>query len=419
MHETDKITEKVILIAVDNEEGAVKVEDSLIELKELAQTAGVEVLSELVQKRDGVHRAHYFGKGKLEELADLIIELNATGIIADDELTNSQIKNMEKILDTKIMDRTLLILDIFARNASTAEGKAQVELAQLKYNLGHLAGIGANLSRIGGGVGTRTRGAGEKKLEIDKRRIREKITELNRELEDIQSHRKVTREKRERKGIPVVSMVGYTNAGKSTLMNCLTSADVLAENKLFATLDTVSRKLLLKGGSEALFSDTVGFINKLPHNLIKAFDATLSELKFADIIVHVVDSSSEIREEQMGVVYKTLESLGCKDKPIITVFNKIDKEITYPLPVDRYSVETVSISALTGQNIDEFLDIIEKIINSFKKKVKVLIPYSEGALINHIHSGCEILNEEHTGEGTVIELFADDKTFNKLEKHFI
>ncbi|MCL2874487.1 MAG: GTPase HflX [Defluviitaleaceae bacterium] len=417
MHETDKLIEKVILIAVDNANGTVETEDSLIELKELAQTAGVEVIGELVQKRDGVHRAYYFGKGKLQELSDLIIETGATGIIADDELTNSQIKNMEKMLDTKIMDRTLLILDIFAKNASTAEGRAQVELAQLKYNLGHLAGIGASLSRLGGGIGTR--GPGEKKLEVDKRRIREQISELNKQLEDIQTHRKVTREKRERSEVPVVAMVGYTNAGKSTLMNCLTSAGVLAEDKLFATLDTISRKLSLKGGSEALFSDTVGFINKLPHALIKAFDATLSELKFADIIVHVVDSSAKIIDEQISIVYKTLEALGCIDKPIITVFNKIDKEITYPLPVDKHAVETVNISALTGQNIDELLEIVEKIINTFKKKVKVLIPYSEGTLINYIHSGCEILNEEHTEEGTVIELFADDKTFNKLSKHFI
>jgi len=315
------------------------------------------------------------------------------------------------------MDRTLLILDIFAKNATTAEGKVQVELAQLKYNLGHLAGIGISLSRLGGGIGTR--GPGEKKLEVDKRKIRVQITELNRQLAEIQTHRKVTREKRERSDVPVVAMVGYTNAGKSTLMNCLTDAGVLAENKLFATLDTVSRRLSLKGGSEALFSDTVGFINKLPHTLIKAFDATLSELKFADIIVHVVDSSMKIRDEQMDVVYKTLDSLGCMDKPIVTAFNKIDKEVTYPLPVDKHSVETVNISALTGQGIEQLLDTVEGIINTFKRKVKVLIPYSEGALIDFIHSGSEILNEEHTGEGTIIELFADDKTFNKLSKHFV
>ena len=417
MHETDKLIEKVILIAIDNASSIVSTEDSLIELRELAQTAGVEVVGELVQKRDGVHRAHYLGKGKLQELSDLILESGATGIIADDELTNAQIKNMEKTLDTKIMDRTLLILDIFAKNAATAEGKVQVELAQLKYNLGHLAGIGTSLSRLGGGIGTR--GPGEKKLEVDKRKIRVQISELNKQLVEIQTHRKVTREKRERSDVPVVAMVGYTNAGKSTLMNYLTDAGVLAENKLFATLDTVSRRLSFEGGSEALFSDTVGFINKLPHTLIKAFDATLSELKFADIIVHIVDSSMKIRDEQMDVVYKTLDSLGCMDKPIVTAFNKIDKEIAYPLPVDKRAVETVNISALTGQGVKQLLDAIEGIINTFRRKIKVLIPYSEGSLINFIHSGCEILNEEHTGEGTVIELFADDKTFNRLSKHFV
>lgn len=418
MYNTEEEIERVVLIGIDYDNNGYDAESCLDELEELAKTAGAVCVGRMIQKREGIHKAHYFGKGKIEELKNYIEAVNATGIICDDELTANQMKNMEKLLETKIMNRTLLILDIFASRANSAEGKVQVELAQLKYNLSHLAGQGRDLSRLGGGIGTR--GPGEKKLETDRRNIADRITELNRELKDIEKHRQVLREKRIKNKIPVIALAGYTNAGKSTLMNTLTDAGVLAEDKLFATLDTTTRKVKLPSGAEYLFTDTVGFIQKLPHHLIKAFRATLEEVKYADIILHIVDSSNPAREQHIKVVYETLKELGCDEKPVITVFNKIDKEETdFPLPKDLHALETQAISAKKETGIDELLEKIETVIKSFKKSITVLVPYEKGAFVNFIHGNCEIVKSESTENGFYFEIYADNEAYNRLKDFII
>ena len=369
LYETEKVIEKVILVGIDTGDNEFDTESCLDELGDLAKTAGAEVVGRLIQKREAINKATYLGKGKIEELKNYIEMVEATGIICDDELNPNQIRNLENTLDTKVMNRTLLILDIFAKRASSAEGKVQVELAQLKYNLSHLTGRGKEMSRLGGGIGTR--GPGEKKLETDRRNISDRISDLNKELKEIERHRGVLREKRMETGVPVIALVGYTNAGKSTLLNTLTGAGVLAENMLFATLDTTTRAVETDSGAKYLFTDTVGFIQKLPHNLIKAFKATLEEAKYADILVHVVDASNPKRSEQMNIVYKTLKELGADDKPVITVYNKIDKEdVEKPLFTDKRALETISISAKNGLNINTLLQKTEEIIKSFKKKHK-------------------------------------------------
>lgn len=417
MYNTEEEAEKVILVGIDCDNNEFDAESCLDELEELAKTAGAICVGKMIQKREGVHKAHYLGKGKLEELKNYIQEVNATGIICDDELTANQMKNMEKILETKIMNRTLLILDIFASRAYSAEGKVQVELAQLKYSLSHLVGQGKNLSRLGGGIGTR--GPGEKKLETDRRNISDRISELNRELKEIEKHRQVLREKRIKSKVPVIALAGYTNAGKSTLMNTLTNAGVLAEDKLFATLDTTTRKVKLSSGAEYLFTDTVGFIQKLPHHLIKAFKATLEEVKYADVILHIVDASNPAREQQMKTVYETLEDLGCGEKPVITVFNKTDREVELPLPKDSRSMESVSISAKYNKGTENLLEKVEEIIKSFKKLISVVIPYDKGALINFIHGNCEIIKSENSAEGFCFELYADNEAFNRLKEFIV
>lgn len=421
MHDTEIEKENVILVAIEDEESLLKSEDSLNELSLLAKTAGALEVGRLIQNRENAHRKHYLGKGKVYELKDLISLTNATGIICDDELSNTQQRELSEMLETKVMDRTMLILDIFASRAKTKEGSLQVELAQLKYNLSHLAGSRENLSRLGGGgggIGAR-RGSGEKKLEIDRRRIREKIWELDKELSEIEVQRSVMREKRKKSGIPVISMVGYTNAGKSTLMNTLSNAGVLAEDKLFATLDTTTRKVSLSSGENILFADTVGFIQKLPHNLIKAFRATLEELLYADILIHVVDSSSEVREEQMKIVYETLKQItnGDIDKPVITVFNKMDKDITLPLPTDTYAKKQVKICAKEGTGINELITSIEEVLKEIRNFVKILVPYKDGHIINILHGNCEILKEEHIEEGTYLELYVDSNLEGKIKQY--
>jgi len=418
MYNTNEETEKVILVGVDLDNKLINAERSLDELNDLAETAGALCVGRMLQKREGIHKSHYLGKGKIEELKAYIQETGATGIICDDELTAVQMKNLENALNTKVMNRTLLILDIFASRAHSAEGKVQVELAQLKYSLSHLTGQGQNLSRLGGGIGTR--GPGEKKLETDRRNISNRISELNSELKDIERHRQVLREKRMKNKIPTIALAGYTNAGKSTLMNAITNADVLAENKLFATLDATTRKLKLPSGTEYLFTDTVGFIQKLPHHLINAFRATLEEVKYADIILHIVDSSNPSREQQMEIVYKTLEDLGCEKNPIITVFNKIDKEETeFPLPLDLRSLCSQAISAKNGDGISELLEKTEEIIKSFKKLISIILPYDKGNLLSFIHKSCEIINSENTEKGYHLKLYANEEAYNRLSPYFI
>lgn len=417
-YETKEEEEKLVIIGIDNDKDIMDIDSSLDELEELINTAGGSVIGRMIQKREGIHKAHYFGKGKIEELKAYIDELGANGVVCDDELTASQIRNMEKMLNIKVMNRTLVILDIFAKRASSAEGKVQVELAQLKYKLTHLTGQGTSLSRLGGGIGTR--GPGEKKLETDRRNIADRIAELNRELKQIEKHRQVVREKRLKNNMPIVAFVGYTNAGKSTLLNKITNADVLAMDKLFATLDTTTRKIELDSGREYLFTDTVGFIQKLPHNLIKAFRATLEETKYADILIHVVDSSNKSREEQMHIVYKTLKDLDCLNKPIITVFNKIDKEnIEKPLPKDDFSIYTLEISAKNGFGLEEMLSKIEEIIKSFKKSISILVPYEQANIIGSIHGRCEIIKNENRDDGMFFEIFADEEMETRLKKFII
>ena len=389
-----------------------KAEQSLDELGELVKTAGAEVAGQMIQLRDAVHPGTYIGSGKLDELKWLVWEKEADGIVCDDELSPSQINNLEEVLDCKIMDRTLVILDIFAARASTKEGKIQVELAQLKYRQSRLTGLGKSLSRLGGGIGTR--GPGEKKLEMDRRLIKSRIAQLNRELADVRRHREVTREQRNRNHMPVCALVGYTNAGKSTLLNTLTGASVLEEDKLFATLDPTTRVLNLPGGQKILLTDTVGFISKLPHNLIEAFRSTLEEAKYADVILHVADLSNPQMDEQMYVTYETLEELGVLNKTVITVFNKCDKAGDNLLIRDFKSDVRVVVSAKTGQGLDTLKEILEDWIREQRMEIKRLYPYAEAGKIQMIRAYGEVTKEEYQAEGIYIEGFVPRELYGKV-----
>ena len=372
MIELKQVKEKVILVGVSTDDHD-DTEKSLDELEELASTAGAVTVGRVVQNLSQIHPVTYVGKGKLDEIKDLLWETEATGIICDDELSPIQLGNMEDALNTKIMDRTLIILDIFANRASTNEGKIQVELAQLKYRQSRLVGLGKSLSRLGGGIGTR--GPGEKKLEMDRRLIKGRIAQLNRELKDVKRHREVTREQRSRNQVPVIAIVGYTNAGKSTLLNTLTGADVLEEDKLFATLDPTTRNLKLPSKQEVLLTDTVGFIRKLPHHLIEAFKSTLEEAKYADIILHVVDASNPQMDEQMYIVYETLMNLEVKNKPVITAFNKQDKVDGEAILRDFKADHVVNISAKTGEGLENLQNVIEEVLREQKILIEQLYPY--------------------------------------------
>lgn len=363
--------ERVILVAVRKSDRE-NTEQSLDELCELASTAGAVTVARVIQNLDNFNPATYIGKGKIDEIKELIIEYDATGIICDDELSPAQMNNLSDALEIKIMDRTLLILDIFAARANTNEGKIQVELAQLRYRSSRLSGLGNALSRLGGGIGTR--GPGETKLEMDRRIIHERIGQLKHELEAVVTHRELTRSQRSRSNIPVVAIVGYTNAGKSTLLNTLTGAGILAENKLFATLDPTTRGLELESGQQILLTDTVGFISKLPHHLVEAFKSTLEEAVYADIILHVVDASNPAMDSQMYVVYDTLEKLGAGDKPIITAFNKIEIAGNKVLK-DFKADKTVNISALHGDGLTELKDTIEEVLRESKIYIEKTYSY--------------------------------------------
>lgn len=411
MIELKQDTERVILVAVSLQ-GQDDVESSLDELSELASTAGAETVGRLVQSREQVHPGTYIGKGKIEELKDLIWELEATGIICDDELSPVQMKNLQDQLDVKVMDRTLVILDIFAGRASTSEGKIQVELAQLKYRQTRLTGFGTSMSRLGGGIGTR--GPGEKKLEIDRRLIKNRIAQLRRELADVVRHRELTREQRKKSGIPVAAIVGYTNAGKSTLLNKLTDAGILAEDKLFATLDPTTRSLKLPSTQEVLLTDTVGFINKLPHHLIDAFRSTLEEAKYADMIIHVVDTSNPQMDEQMYTVYETLQNLGVKDKPIITVFNKQDKLEEQPIIRDFKADYTVKISAKTGKGLEELKETIEAVLREQKIELECLYEYKDASKIQIIRKYGELQEEEYREDGIFVRAFVPVDVYEKV-----
>ncbi len=418
LHEIKGTEERLILVGIEpdeREKNGMDTEACLDELEELVKTAGAEAVGRMTQKRERVHPGHYLGKGKIEELKVMVQAMDATGVVCDDELSPAQLRNLEQMLDTKVMDRTIVILDIFAARAMSGEGKIQVELAQLKYRLSRLTGLGASMSRLGGGIGTR--GPGEKKLETDRRHIKERIAELNHELKEIKVHRELLRHQRNKKGTPVLALVGYTNAGKSTILNTLTEAGVLAEDKLFATLDTTTRKVELPNGSEILLTDTVGFIQKLPHHLIQAFRATLEELKYADILLHIVDASNPNRKEHMAVVYDTLQDLGCADTPVITIYNKMDCDVELPLPLDKQARNMVQISAEKKQGLEEMLICVETLLKSFRRSMKVMLPYTEGALAGWVHGRCEILEEEHRAEGVYLEIFVDEEAENRLSKY--
>ncbi|GKX30929.1 hypothetical protein SH1V18_34090 [Vallitalea longa] len=407
--------DRVILVGVATRENESYIIESLDELQELATTAGAITLEKVIQNRESVHPGTYLGKGKIDEIKSLIHELDASGIISDDELSPAQLKNLEDALEVKIMDRTMLILDIFAKRAQTREGIIQVELAQLQYRLSRLAGIGTTLSRLGGGIGTR--GPGEKKLETDRRHIRNSITQLKKELQDVKNHRDLIRERRKKQGKVKIAIVGYTNAGKSTLLNKVTDAEVLSEDKLFATLDPTTRQLVLPNKTEVLLTDTVGFIRKLPHHLIKAFHSTLEEAVVADILIHVVDSSNPQAESHIKVVYETLEELGATGKTVITIFNKIDKPESNKYLQDNNAYKTLRVSVKEGIGLDELLDVIEKRIQQDKKFIKGIIPYDNGNLLNQIRTTGQIINEEYKNEGTYIEAYVDSKTYGEINKN--
>lgn len=403
--------ERVILVAVRKSDKE-NTEQSLDELCELASTAGAVTVARVIQNLDNFNPATYIGKGKIDEIKELIIEYDATGIICDDELSLAQMNNLSDALEIKVMDRTLLILDIFAGRANTNEGKIQVELAQLRYRSSRLSGLGNALSRLGGGIGTR--GPGETKLEMDRRIIHERIGQLKHELEAVVTHRELTRSQRSRSNIPVVAIVGYTNAGKSTLLNTLTGAGILAENKLFATLDPTTRGLELESGQQVLLTDTVGFISKLPHHLVEAFKSTLEEVVYADIILHVVDASNPAMDSQMHVVYDTLDKLGAGDKPIITAFNKIEIAGNKVLK-DFKADKTVNISALHGDGLTELKDTIEEVLRESKIYIEKTYSYTEASKISLIRKYGQLLSEEYVAEGIEVKAYVPVEIYDKVK----
>lgn len=410
-YEFKEIEERVILVGVQESDGD-DTEESLKELSELASTAGAVTVGTLIQNRETMHPVTYIGKGKIEELRLLADELDATGIVCDDELSPVQLRSLEQELDIKVMDRTLLILDIFAARASTSEGKIQVELAQLKYRQARLVGLRDSLSRLGGGIGTR--GPGEKKLEMDRRLIKDRIAQLGRELADVKRHREVTRARRSRNNTPVAAIVGYTNAGKSTLLNTLTDAGVLQEDKLFATLDPTTRMLELTGGAGILLTDTVGFIRKLPHHLIDAFRSTLEEAKYADIILHVVDASNPQMEKQMQVVYETLANLGVDDKTVITLFNKQDQVTEKETLRDFKADYVLKISAKTGEGLEDLKLVLEKLLRERNVLIERVYAYDKAGLIQLVRKYGQLLEEEYRPEGIYVKAYVPIEIYGRV-----
>lgn len=409
-YETKEIVEKVVLLGVDAGDDT---KESMKELAELVDTAGATVLDSIIQSRERMHPGTYIGKGKIEEVKDRVIELGATGVVCDDELTPAQLRNLEDLLDTKVMDRTMVILDIFAKRATTSEGKIQVELAQLKFSSARLVGLRSSLSRLGGGIGTR--GPGEKKLEMDRRLIHERISQLKAELKKVENHRDLIRKSRDENLAFNVAIVGYTNAGKSTLLNKLTDANILAEDKLFATLDPTTRKLKLGSGQEILVTDTVGFIRKLPHHLIEAFKSTLEEAKYANLLIHMVDASNEEASSQMLVVYDTLKSLDVVDKDIITVFNKTDlMEENMELPRDFHADKVLKMSAKTGEGIEDLKKTVEDILQKQRVYLEHVFPYKDAGKIAIVRKFGEILSEEYIDEGISIRAYIPAEIFGKV-----
>lgn len=411
MYEMGEQLERVVLAGVqtyDSEDTA----ESLLELEELTRTAGAVTVGSVMQSRESVHPATYLGKGKLEELKEIIYNLDATGVICDDELTPAQLNNLERELECKVMDRTMVILDIFAGRARTSEGKIQVELAQLKYRAARLVGMRASLSRLGGGIGTR--GPGEKKLEMDRRLIHQRIGQLKEQLEEVQRHRTLIRTQREKSRTKVAAIVGYTNAGKSTLLNALTGAGVLEEDQLFATLDPTTRVLDLPGKQQILLTDTVGFIRKLPHHLIEAFKSTLEEAKYADIILHVVDASNPRKETHMHVVYDTLKQLGVENKKVITLFNKQDLCLDKEQLRDFQADHVLNISARTGEGLEEVKEILEQTLREGQVYIERLYPYEQAGKISVIRKHGQVLQEEYLPEGISVKAYIPMENYHTV-----
>ena len=403
--------ERVILFAASTN-ASDDTEESVEELRELVKTAGAETVGVVIQNRENIHPGTYLGKGKIQELKEMVWESGATGVVCDDELTPAQLKNLEDALDTKVMDRTMIILDIFAARAKTREGKIQVELAQLRYRAVRLVGLRNSLSRLGGGIGTR--GPGETKLEVDRRRIHERISQLKSELQDVERHRDVVRKQREQSGTLTAAIVGYTNAGKSTLLNKLTGAGILAEDKLFATLDPTTRALTLPGGEKVLLTDTVGFIRKLPHHLVEAFKSTLEEARYCDVILHVVDCSNPQMDMQMHVVYETLRRLDIKDKEIITVFNKVDRPDADTACRDMSADYKVKLSAKTGEGIGELLDLFAVILRNRRIYFEKVFAYRDAGRIQMIRKSGQLLSEEYQDDGIHVKAYVPVELFEEL-----
>ncbi len=413
MYENEIKKEVALLVSVDT--GEFDAEVSIDELEELAYTAGAEVIGKVIQKKEAPEKATFVGVGKLAEIIAFIAENPVDLLIFDSELSPSQQRNLERLTKVRVIDRTMLILDIFAARARTSEGKLQVELAQLKYSLPRLAGQGTALSRLGGGIGTR--GPGETKLESDKRHIRRRIDKLQEELKALEKRRNQMRRRREKDGVQTVAIVGYTNAGKSTLMNALTQAGVLAENKLFATLDPTSRALILPDGRQVMLVDTVGLIRRLPHKLVEAFKSTLEEAAEATVILNVCDASDEHSAEHLEVTRELLNELGCEGKPIISVMNKCD------LVGDIYSMptfgKTVMISALKERGFEELLDAILKELPPTRRKTELLLPFSMGAIAAQIRKEGVVEEEEYRPEGLYMKATIDMLLLDRIKEFII
>lgn len=403
--------ERVILVAVSTGDGD-DTEESVDELAELVKTAGATAIDRLIQNRERVHPGTYLGKGKIEEVRERAAELHATGIVCDDELSPAQLRNLEDALQIKVMDRTMVILDIFASHAVTREGKIQVELAQLRYRAARLVGLRNSLSRLGGGIGTR--GPGEKKLEMDRRLIRERISRLKKELREVEEHRERLRTQRKRSNLKVAALVGYTSAGKSSLENALTGAGVLEDAMLFSTLDTTTRSLRLADTQEILLSDTVGFIRKLPHHLVEAFKSTLEEAKYADIIIHVVDASNPHQDTQMFVVYETLRQLGAEGKPVITVFNKQDQLETPGYFRDFHAEYSIPVSAKTGQGLEELKEALLEILRRDQVYIERLYSFAEAGKIQLIRTQGQLLSEEYVPDGIEVKAYVPKEIWGKV-----
>lgn len=412
MIENQEKKERFVLVAAVTDDGS-NLEESMHELTELTRTAGAEAVGRVVQMRESIHPGTYIGKGKIEEVRETILALDATGIICDDDLTPAQYNNLADMLDVKVMDRTMLILDIFAGRARTSEGKIQVELAQLRYRSARLTGIGRSMSRLGGGIGTR--GPGEKKLEMDRRLIGKRIGSLKEDLAEVKRHRELVRARRMEGKEKTCAIVGYTNAGKSTLLNRLTGAGILAEDALFATLDPTTRELTLPDGSTILMTDTVGFIRKLPHHLVEAFRSTLEEAAYADLILHVIDASNPHMDSQMQVVYETLAMLGAGDKPVYTLFNKTDREEANENRLtDPHAKRIFKISAKYGDGIPELLDGLSDFITEGQILIERDVPYAKAGVISRIRAEGQLIAEEYRAEGIYVKAYVPRRLYGQL-----